>query len=522
VTIPEGVAARRGSTMADVFFRTARRFPDRVAMVDAEGSITYRELAGRVAKVAHVLQTADVGRGDGVAQLAGNSSRAWVVQFATYALGARFVGLHERSGDDDLRFVLDDSEVSTLVVDDELHPDRVDRLLPGSAVAQVFTYGRTAHRALWDAVAAVPETEPRSIAVEDDVARLAYTGGTTGRPKGVLLTHRSLVANTLLTLSDIPWPSEMRFVTGAPITHGAGSYVLPTMIRGGTVILLDHFSVDGFLDAVEKHRVTAAQMVPTMMYDLLDHPRTRRSDLSSLELIRYGASPMAPARIEEALDVFGPILVQGYGQTEAPNTISVLLPSDHVTGSPRLGSVGMPFAGLQLAVLDDDGNEVPAGQPGEICVRGPLVMDGYWKRPDETEDAFRFGWLHTGDIGYLDADGYLFLIDRKKDMIISGGFNVYSREVEDVIASHPDVAMVAVIGVPDDRWGEAVKALVKPKAGRSVDPAKLIALVRERKGAVHAPKTVDIADELPLTAVGKPDKKAIRARYWGDRQRSIN
>jgi fatty-acyl-CoA synthase len=463
-----------------------------------------------------------VGRGDTVAQLAGNSINAWCVQFATYALGGRFVGLHERGSVDDLRFLLEDSGAGTLVVDDRLHAGRAEELSLVGDVARCFTYEGELGDPLWALVAERGEERLESVAVDSDIARMAYTGGTTGRPKGVLLAHRSLVYNAMLALSETPWPAEIRFLTGAPITHGAGSWVLPTFVRGGMMVLLDRFSVDGFVESVERHRVTCVYAVPTMLYDLLDSPRTRGADLSSLQLIRYGASPMAPARIEEAIELFGPILLQGYGQTESPNTISLLLPSEHRIGDPRLASAGRPFAGLQVAILDAQGRELPPRRAGEVCVRGPIVMDGYWNRPEETAEAFEFGWLHTGDIAYADEDGYLFLVDRKKDMIITGGFNVYSREVEDVISSHPAVAAAVVLGVPDPRWGEAVKAVVRLKEGATASEEELSELVRDRKGPVHAPKSVDFVDELPLTPVGKPDKKAVRARYWGDGARQVN
>jgi len=261
-----------------------------------------------------------------------------------------------------------------------------------------------------------------------------------------------------------------------------------------------------------------------MVYVLLDHPGIAQADLSSLELIIYGASPMSPARLVEAMKRFGPVFMQLYGQSEAPNCITALHKHEHDPENrpERLASCGTPSGSSQVALLDDDGKEVRVGEVGEICVRGPLVMLGYWNKPEETEKAFRHGWLHTGDMARRDTDGFIYIVDRSKDLIITGGFNVFPREVEDVLTRHPAVAAAAVIGVPDEKWGEAVKAVVVLKAGETVAPEALIALVREHKGPVQAPKSVDFVDALPVTGLGKPDKKALRARYWSGQQRAVH
>jgi fatty-acyl-CoA synthase len=260
-----------------------------------------------------------------------------------------------------------------------------------------------------------------------------------------------------------------------------------------------------------------------MLYVLMDHPEFASTDLSSLETIYYGAAAMSPTRLKEAIEKLGPIFFQFYGQAECPMTITVLRKDDHDTSNlARLATCGRPVPWLHVALLDDDGNAVPRGEPGEICARGPLVMQGYWNKPEETALALEGGWLHTGDIAREDEDGFYTIVDRKKDMIVSGGFNVFPREVEDVLSTHRAVANVAVIGVPDEKWGEAVKAVVVLRPDQSVDPEELMALVKERKGAHHAPKTVDFAESIPLSPLGKPDKKALRASYWGDTTRQVN
>jgi fatty-acyl-CoA synthase len=258
-----------------------------------------------------------------------------------------------------------------------------------------------------------------------------------------------------------------------------------------------------------------------MIYVALDHPRLDQIDLSSLELLLYGASPMSPSRLVEGLERIGPVFSQLYGQTEC-YPVSVLRKADHDAGRPHLfASCGFPLSSCLVSLRDPDNNEVAPGEAGEICVRSPHAMERYWKRPEQTEDTFKGGWLHTGDIARADEQGYLYIVDRSKDMIVSGGFNIFPREVEDVISAHPDVAMVAVIGVPHEKWGEAVTALVVAKPGTQPPPEQLMQMVKDKKGGTHAPKQVEFVETLPLTAVGKVDKKVLRSKYWAGRGRMV-
>jgi fatty-acyl-CoA synthase len=277
------------------------------------------------------------------------------------------------------------------------------------------------------------------------------------------------------------------------------------------------------MEAIQKYRITTMMLVPTMLYVLMDHPKANEYDLSSLQTVYYGASAISPTRLKEAIERFGPIFFQFYGQAECPMTITVLRKEEHDPNNlERLATCGRAVPWVHVALLDDDGNQVPDGEPGEICVQGPLVMAGYWNKPEQTEEAFKHGWLHTGDVARKDADGFLTIVDRKKDMIVTGGFNVYPREVEDVLTKHPSVSAAAVIGVPDEKWGEAIKAVIVVRPGTTVEPAELIDLVRQAKGSHQAPKTVDFADSIPLSPLGKPDKKALRAQYWGSATRQVN
>jgi acyl-CoA synthetase (AMP-forming)/AMP-acid ligase II len=356
----------------------------------------------------------------------------------------------------------------------------------------------------------------------EDLCYLLYTGGTTGVPKAAMLPERALAALAYGTALGWDLPAEVRYLAVAPISHAAGMPILPTLLRGGTVVLQSRFDPTAWLDAIPAERITLSLLVPTMIYALLDHPALEATDVSSLKTLMYGASPIAPTRLAEGIERIGPVFCQLYGQTESFGQGTSLWRAHHDrTDLHRLTSCGTPMPFTRVAVRDDDGHRVADGTAGEICIQGPSVMQGYWKHEELTASTLAGSWLHTGDIGVRDDDGFFYLVDRKKDMIVSGGFNVFPREIEDVLGEHPAVSTVAVIGVPDDKWGEAVKALVVLRPGAQADPAELTALVRERKGPVCAPKSVEFLDSLPVTAVGKADKKLLRARYWEGHDRQV-
>jgi fatty-acyl-CoA synthase len=336
-------------------------------------------------------------------------------------------------------------------------------------------------------------------------------------------TYRSGATMTQIQLLEWDWPADTRFLICTPLSHAGAAFFIPTLMTGGALVVLPYFEPGLFLETIEKHKITATMLVPTMLYVLLDHPKLDEVDTSSLQTVYYGAAACSPTRLQEAIRRLGPIFFQYYGQAECPMAITSLRKEDHdVDDLARLATCGRPTPWIRVKLLDDENNEVPRGEPGEICAQGPLVMSGYWKKPAETEEALRGGWLHTGDIAREDEHGFYTIVDRKKDMIVSGGFNVFPREVEDVLATHAAVAQCAVIGVPDEKWGEAVKALIVVRPGAAVEPDELIALVRERKGPVYAPKSVELVDSLPTTPVGKADKKALRARYWSGQGRLVN
>ncbi|WP_180987482.1 AMP-binding protein [Arthrobacter sp. AFG20] len=481
---------------------------------DAE--TTYEEAAALFGRLRAALRSVGVTHRTGFGMLSANRPDAWLAQWAGVANGARYTPLHPFGSFDDHVFIIDDSEISVLIVDTEDHRERGQQLAAARPGLRVVTLGEAGFGANLLSLAADAEpdlTVDRAVS-DTDTAMIIYTGGTTGKPKGVVLPHRSIVANHLLQQADWPWPIEPRFLVSAPMSHATGWFPLGALWHGGTVVMQRRFDITSFVETVKKHRVNMTFAVPSMIYTILDSPATAEADLSSLELIVYGGAPMTVPRLTQGLARFGKVFLQLYGQSEMPNVVTTLLPREHDPARPdRLASCGRPSTGIELRLLNDQDQEVAPGEVGEICVRGPLVMDGYWKRPEETAATLRGGWLRSGDLGMRDQDGFVTLVSRSKDMIITGGFNVYPAEVEAPLLTHPDVVAAAVVGLPDDQWGEAVTAFVVLREGASATPTDLKNLVKERKGGIYAPKAVHFIDAVPLTDLGKPDKKALRSRF---------
>ncbi|MCE0764987.1 AMP-binding protein [Pseudonocardia kujensis] len=516
-------AASEGALYADLIVEAFERHGDREAFVHGDRRLTYAEAKDFTARLVQVLARHGVGRGSAVAALSPNAPEAWLLQAAAYLVGASFSGLHPLGSVDDHVRLCDDAGVALLLV----HPRFAE---VGAAVSErapsvhtVLTIGPSElGRDVREACAA--ESGGRLVrdpAIEpEDTAWLQYTGGTTGRPKGVMLPQRALTQQALSWLASYGVPEQPRYLAAAPITHAAVLPLLPTLLRGGCVVLHEAFDPEAFLRTVQDEHISYAFGVPTMLGALVETARHGTYDLGALRTFAYGAAPASPALVQEAQEVFGPVLLQGYGQTESGGFISSLRPDEHIPG--QLTSCGRPAVGVRLQLHDAEGREVPSGEPGEIVLRSRAVMTGYLHLPEETAQALRGGWLHTGDIGRFDERGFLHIVDRAKDMVITGGFNVYPREVEDVLTGHPGVAGAAVVGVPDDRWGEAVRAYVVLRREATATADELIALVRRQKGPVHAPKSVVFVPELPTTAVGKIDKKVLRDLTWAGRDRQVN
>jgi long-chain acyl-CoA synthetase len=351
-----------------------------------------------------------------------------------------------------------------------------------------------------------------------------YTGGTTGLPKGVLIEHRAEILNIYHGAMTIPDFRIETYLMQTPMFHAASmTGILATIIYGGRIVFIPLFSPDRVMSLIEEHRVTDTLMVPTMIGMCLASDDYRPERLSSLERLVYGASPMPEATLcRLQTDLPDLQLIQGYGMTEACSTVSLLLPQDHQPGSPRLRSVGRPALGVRISTQDEDGNLLARGQIGEVCVKGGHLMREYWNKAEATAQVFEGGWYHTGDAGYIDEDGYLFLVDRVKDMIVTGGENVYSAEVESAIGTHPGVAQVAVIGIPHERWGEAVHAIVVPRAGADLTAEAIIVHARQSIAGYKVPKSVQLRDDpLPLSGAMKVLKRDLRAPFWEAHDKKI-
>jgi fatty-acyl-CoA synthase len=502
------------SSEAALLVQALQRFRDRVAVRDGDNTLTYAVLAEQISRFQQALTDQGLRQGDKVGLLSGNRTEVIFVNAALSLIGCCVVPMHPRGSLRDHTYFVRDSGLKTLLFDARSYTERAFQLRD-AGVEKLIALGEAP--GCIDLLEWSQQFTPKPlvppVAGPNDMCRLSYSGGTTGEPKAIIGTYLSLLTKTTIQLTEWEWPQDIRQLICAPLSHAGGAMVLPSLIRGGSLVVLSGFEPLAVMQAIRKHEITCVLLVPTMIAALLEHPDFDKYDLSSLETVFYGASPMSPARLRAAITKLGPIFFQFYGQTEAPMTVTVLRKGEHDVNNPqRLASCGRPVPWVRVALLDDSGAEVPDGEPGEICVRGPLVMQGYWRKPEQTRDALQGDWLHSGDMAVRDPDGFLRIIDRKKDMIISGGFNVFAREVEEVICEHPAVAECAVFGIPDARWGEAVTAAVVLNAGAQVSAAELIAAVKEAKGPVQAPKSVRFIAQIPLTSLGKPDKKTLRAQ----------
>jgi acyl-CoA synthetase (AMP-forming)/AMP-acid ligase II len=516
-------------SVVDFFDRGWRSNPTGIAYVQNDRRYSYQEAGELTCRIANGLIAAGCSRGNRAAVWAANDALAWICGLGLFRAGVCYIPVNPRSTPAENQSILDMFDCEALFFQRQFAP-LVKQLRPALPKIRLWVCidGEADESVPLDSWMSSQPSSPPNVAMKlEDAITLSATGGTTGVPKGVMNSHRAFQTYFAQFMIAFPYGTARPVnLAAAPMTHTAGMLSLPCSARGGTVVVLEKPDLRQVLDIIERERVTELFLPPTVIYALLDTPGCVGRDYSSLRYFFYGAAPMSVEKLKQAIKVFGPVMSGAYGQTEAPASISYLPPEEHfvdgrLASDERLSSVGRPCPLIRLEIMDDSGAILPRGATGEICVKGDLLMNGYYKAPDKTAETIVNGWLHTGDIGHLDMEGYLHITDRKKDMIISGGFNVYPSEIEQVIWSHEAVRDCAVIGVPDDKWGEAVKAVVELKAGKSATADELIALCKSSLGSVKAPKSIDFIESLPRSPVGKVLKKDLREKYWQGRQSKI-
>ncbi len=485
-------------------------------------SSSYAEVRDLCSRIAAALVSVGVAPGDKVAILSANDPVAFTCVFGISRAGAVWCPINPRNEASENRELLDLFDCTVLIHQQAFAPlvDRIRGDLPKLTTIVCLDGAPLEGTLSWEEFLEASTDAPVDAQPVDDLAVIVGTGGTTGRPKGVMLTGTNLETMTAITLISYPFEGRPVYLALAPLTHAAGVLCFPVMAKAGEIVVMRTPDVERFLGLVEAHGVTHTFLPPTLIYMLLDHPGLSAVDLSSLQCFWYGAAPMSVTRLEEALDRIGPVMAQLFGQTEAPMMVSAMPPADHFlpdgsVAHERLASAGRPTPLVTVGIMDSEGALLAPGERGEIVVRSSLVMRGYYRNPEATAEASAYGWHHTGDIGFLDPDGFLFIVDRAKDMVITGGFNVYSTEVEQALMEHPAVADCAVVGLPDEKWGERVTAVVQLRPGQSASGHELATFVKERIGSVKSPKQVEVWADLPRSKVGKVLKTDIKATLIG-------
>lgn len=512
--------------------RAAQLYRNETAIIDGATRMTWQEEAQRIPRLAGALQKLGIGDDDKVAILMLNGYRYFELFYGTLWAGGVMVPLNIRLAPPEIIYQVNESDATVLVVDDTFAA-----MLPAMAGHTpnlkhvIFASDNPPPDGCLSYDQLLADAEPIADAERDgdDTAGIFYTGGTTGRPKGVMLTHDNLMANSMNGLLANRATHNDVYLHVAPMFHLADcSSTWGLTLVGATHAFIPGFEPTAMMKAIEAYRVSLGLMIPTMLNMIINHPQFEEFDLSSIRCVLYGASPIPTAVLKKALQVLPADYVQGYGMTELSPLVTMLPPEDHVVnGTPqqlmRLKSAGFPLFTAEVSVFDEDDNELPVGEIGEICARGPMVMKGYWKQPEATAESKRNGWMHTGDAGYLDEDGYVYLVDRTKDMIVSGGENVYSVEVEAALHEHAAVLEAAVIGIPHEEWGEAVHAVVVLRPGMELAAEELILHCRERIANYKCPKSVAFVDEqLPKSGAGKILKRELREPHWAGQERRIN
>jgi len=507
--------------LSDVLRRAGHKFPSRRAIVTADRTVTYAELRDDANRVGNALREV-AARGDRIAILAENIPEYVVCYYGVPAAGMALTFLNYRLHPREWVWILNNAGASGLIVQAKFYDTLEPHLADLESVERFWIVpdeaGTRGGRPTFDDLLAAGAVEepPRDVH-PDDTAWLIYTSGTTGFPKGAMLTHTSILEAVKATMVEAEPVDDDRSLLAFPLCHVAG-YGVPAMnLRGGTIVVPTAFEPESWMAMVDEHQITSTALAPTMLQMILQHPRIDDYSLRSLRSIGYGAAAMPVEVLRRAIERFGPIVASGFGMTELSGNVLTFKKDAHVRAvngeEHLLASCGVPMALADVMVVDDDFVECPPGQIGEIVVRGDQVLKGYFGNPEATAAAFCGEWFKTGDMARRDEEGFFYIVDRKKDMIITGGENVYSREVEEALYLHPGVAEAAVIGLPDETWGENVTAVIVPRAGATITEAEIIETVRDRLAGYKKPKAVHFIDEMPKTVSGKILKRDLRERF---------
>jgi long-chain acyl-CoA synthetase len=525
-------SVKRGDTgmyLTQGLHRSVQNHPERTATIFGGRQQSFRQLANRVARLAGALAGLGVGSGDRVAMLALNSDRYVEYFHAVWWAGAVANPVNTRWSVHEIAYSLVDCDSQVLIVDDQYLP-LVDAIREQAPCVRAVIYAgdkaAPAGTLCYEELIACNEPAEDAMRSGADLAAILYTGGTTGFPKGVMLSHANFWISSVARMAEMGGQPGSVSLIATPLFHvGGAGRLVGQAIGGNTLVIVPSFTAEAVLDEVERHGVTDLMLVPTMLQMLLDHPQFERRKLATVKRISYGASPIALPLLERTLDLFPTVeFASAYGMTETAASVCGNPPANHGPDARKSGlvrSVGRAGFACEIKIVDSENRELARAAVGEIIIRGGCVMLGYWNKPEETSAALRDGWLHTGDGGYIDEDGHLYIVDRIKDMIVTGGENVYSAEVENDLARHPAVSVCAVIGIPSEKWGESVHAVVVLKPGMQASEAELRAHCRTRLAGYKCPKTLEFRTAMPLSAAGKVVKAQLREPYWRGRNRNV-
>lgn len=504
-------------------------YPGNAAFVEGDRTMTYGEASVITHNIAVAIRANGYEKDTKVGILAPNSIEAFLILLGSFRAGCIWLPINPRNSVDVNVDLLDrfDCDVVFYHSNYEAEAEAIKAAVPAIKAIVCIDQSSDTHLSLKAWTSGDDQVFKPGDWDMDDTMAIFPTGGTTGKSKGVILSHRSIYTMMSNFYAHFNYYDGTAHLVVAPMTHSAGLIGCMHFVRGGSNIIMRDVVPEEVLRNIQDHKITHLFLPPTVLYMLLALPNVKDFDYSSLRHFLVGAAPTSLEKLIEAVGVFGPVMTEAFGQSEAPAAILAKAPWDYMDAGgnineARLASAGRPCVLNQVAIMDDDGKVLPQGEAGEIVIKGDLVTPGYYKNPEETEKVRAFGWHHTGDVGVMSEDGFITIVDRKKDMIITGGFNVFPNEIEQVLTRHPAVQDCAVIGVPDEKWGEAVKAVVQLKLGAKATEADLINLVKTDLGSVKAPKTVDVVDDLPRSPAGKVLKTKLRKEYWGDKGRGVN